>query len=103
MDEEEQKPRHKSHRKFLRITREESGFEAPEYEKIRYFIVGARPVMLVYHEDRVWTESIEWATGEFKLDMNYFARAIDGTNVEVDEVDLEVFRAHVHGVRGRIV
>ena len=105
MDEEETKPHHKSHRKFLRISREEtaSGFESPEYEKIRYFIVGARPIMLVYHEDRVWTESIDWTTGEFKLDMSYFARVIDGTNVEVDEVDLEVFREHVDSVRSRNV
>ena len=51
----------------------------------------------------MWTESIDWETKEFKLDMDYFARVSDGTNVEVDEVDFETFRARVEGLRGRMV
>ena len=77
-------------------------FEAPDYERVRYFIVGARPVMLINHEGRIWSEAIDWKTGEFNEDESYLRRVWEATNVEVDAVDFEHFRGRVDVIRGVI-
>ena len=76
-------------------------FEAPEVDHVRYFIVGSRPVMLIEDEGRMWSDSFDWQTGGFTLDMDYLTRVSAGVDVEVDAVDLDAFGRQVSALRAK--
>ena len=67
----------------------------------RYFIVGARPVMVIATEGGgVRVLAYDWMTGDMARNGDYVAR-VYFPDVEVDEVTKEEFDAEVERLRNR--
>ena len=73
-----------------------------EFDKSRFFIVGARPVRLRVHDQGTAVEAFDWKTGEFVRDNSYLTKVVTGMG-EVEEVSESDFDAAVAERRAELV